>query len=150
MNLDTNGYVANSVYDNIRGAGGTAFEMDAHGYEQTQSIKDQATLLNLYQDNKGERRSDRVDDKICDADKDGIRNTAAILEKLGACCCENKVAITALNGKVDLNASETKSAILASEARTAALLQANEYRNLERDRNDKAMELNLLKSCVGK
>lgn len=134
MNLDTNGYVANGVYDNIRGMGnyGTAFDMDAHSYEQTQAIKDQATLLNLYQDNKGERRSDRVDDKICDADKDGIKNTTAILQKLSDCCCENKVALTALNGKVDLNAERTTNAILQSEMRTNAKMDSINLANVER------------------
>lgn len=150
MDLNTNGYVANGIYDNIRGMGGygTAFEMDAHGYEQTQSIKDQATLLNLYQDNKGERRADRIDDKICQNELMGQSQTSSILQKLSDCCCENKVAITALNGKIDLTAANAKAEMVAMENRQ---LQRDYDREREDNNFNKRGQFIMAGSpCVGK
>lgn len=119
-------------------------DLETHSYEQTQSIKDQSTLLNLYQDNKGERRADRIDDKICAVEKDVILGMAATNAKIAECCCETQVALANLNGKVDLNAAVTNgkieltaangaTAMVNMEARLAAQMAAIQQSNTERE-----------------
>lgn len=132
MDLSTNGYVANSMYDNIRGLGGygVTSDLETHSYEQTQGIKDQATLLNLYQDNKGERRSDRIDDKVCDTEKDLIRGFGAVIASQKECCCETQVALANLNGKIDLNAEKTTNQILMSQMAITSKMDADTIANM--------------------
>lgn len=110
MDLNTNGYVANGIYDNIRGANGYSTYDVLNTVDTDRQIQDGIWHT--------EQKFDDLNNNVHSAEVDTIKAFGDVRTDIGNLRCATMAGFAKIDGDIKLTAEQGKNALLMSQMQT--------------------------------